>query len=354
VWQHFDSGGVAVGKLFISFALGCAVGIALVAGSAQADSSQAALQYCTPDGGPLGMLSDREHTVLVGDQPLPSGVRRTRETVDGVSTPVMQAGPADTTEAVVFIHGNPGSSRDFDRLVAAVGGFTRVVAFDMPGFGHADKPFDGTYTTESAVRFINDMLTHLAITRVNLALHDFGGLWALDWASTHTDRLASVVLMDTGVLTGYHGHPHAALWDTPVAGELDMAAATRQTFKSQLQAQNPRPFPPTFLDRMYDDFDRATRCADLQYYRDWGIDNEARWQAQAALFRTLRIPALVIWGANDPYIPSSQAENQKNAFPAAEVHVLPNTGHWPFVDEPALTGSLVTHFLRRVTGRDAA
>jgi pimeloyl-ACP methyl ester carboxylesterase len=218
----------------------------------------------------------------------------------------------------------------------------------MPGFGHADKPFDGTYTTQSAGRFIEDMLTHLGITRVDLALHDFGGLWALEWAKTHTDLLSSVVLMDTGVLTGYRGHPHAALWDTPVAGELDMAAATRQSFKSQLQAQNPRPFPPTFLDRMYDDFDRPTRCAVLSYYRDFGTDNEARWQAQAAVFRKLPIPALVIWGADDPYIPSSQAENQKNAFPAAEVHVLPNAGHWPFIDEPAVARSLVVSFLQRV------
>jgi pimeloyl-ACP methyl ester carboxylesterase len=332
-------------------ALACALVVAFATGAVRADSSQAALQYCTPDGGPLGMLSDREHTVVVGDQPPPPGVRRTRETVDGITTPVMQAGPADATEAVVFIHGNPGSSRDYDRLVAAVGGFARVAAFDMPGFGHADKPFDGTYTTQSAVRFIDDMLTHLGITRVDLALHDFGGLWALDWASTHTERLASVVLMDTGVLTGYRGHVLAGVWDTPVAGELDMAAATRQTFKATLQAQNPRPLPQTFLDRMYDDFDRATRCAVLQYYRDWGTNNEARWQAQTALFRKLSIPALVIWGADDPYIPSSQAENQKNAFPAAEVHVLADTGHWPFVDEPDVTRSLVVSFLRRVVSR---
>lgn len=315
-------------------------------GSAHAASS--AFDYCTPAGGALGPSTDAEHTVLLGDPPLPRGVRQTRLTVDGVSTPVTQAGPAHTSEAIVFVHGNPGSSRDFDGLVAAVAPFARAVAFDMPGFGHADKRFDGDYTTAGAVRFIGDMLGRLGIARVHLVLHDFGGLWALEWARAHPSRLASVTLFDTGVLTGYLGHPLAIVWNVPVAGELQMATTTRQSFDESIQSQNPRPLPQSFVDRMYDNYDRGTRCADLGYYRDWGTSGNSRWPAEAAVFSKLRLPALVIWGQQDPYIPSSQAENQRNAFPAAQVHVIPNAGHWPFVDEPSLTRSLVVSFLRRV------
>ena len=324
--------------------LAALIAVAAMAGAAPNPLSS----YCTPGGGPLGPVTDREHSVLLGSQPLPPGVRGSRETVDGISTPVMQAGPLLAREAIVFIHGNPGSSRDFDRLVAAVGPYARTVAFDMPGFGHADKSFGGTYTTASAIRFVNDMLVHLGITRVNFVLHDFGGLWALEWARAHPSALASVVLIDTGVLTGYLGHPQAGIWNVPVAGEAYMATATRQTFKESIQAENPRAMPSSFLDRMYDDFDRRTRCAVLSYYRDYGLSGQQRWPAETATFRKLKLPALVIWGDRDPYIPSSQAENQKNAFPAAEVHVLPNTGHWPFVDEPSVTQSLVVSFLRRV------
>jgi pimeloyl-ACP methyl ester carboxylesterase len=325
-----------------------------LADGAGTDTQADATLYCTPDGGPLGAFTDSEHTVLLGDQPLPAGVRRSRETVDGVSTPVMQAGPPGSDEAVVFIHGVPGSSRDFDGLVGAVGQFARAVAFDMPGFGHADKGFGGSYTQASAVRFVNDMLDHLGIRRVHLALHDFGGIWALDWAAAHTDRLAGVVLIDTGVLTGYRGNPPSTIWNTPVAGELEMAGTTRQSFNAANQFSNPRPFPSGFLDRMYDDYDRGTRCAILGYVRSFSASAEAKWEAQQATFSKLRLPALVIWGDKDPYIPPSQAENQKNAFPAAEVHVIPNAGHWPFVDEPELTRSLVVSFLRRTTARRPA
>ena len=60
--------------------------------------------------------------------------------VDGVRSPLLQAGQPDDDEAVVFVHGNPGSIADWTRLVAGVGEFGRALAMDMPGFGAADKP----------------------------------------------------------------------------------------------------------------------------------------------------------------------------------------------------------------------
>jgi pimeloyl-ACP methyl ester carboxylesterase len=339
-------------------ALAVGLGGLVPARGAAVVGQQAALDYCTPGGGPLGTFTDTEHKVLSPEVPLPAGVRRTRETVDGVSTPVMQAGPSNASEAVVFLHGNPGSSRDFDQFVAAVGPFARAVAWDMPGFGHSDKPWGGPYTTAGAARFIGDMLDHLGISRVHFVLHDFGGLWALVWSAEHTNRLASVTLIDSGVLTNYIPHPFAVIWGTPVLGEISIGTTTRQGFDETMQLTNPRPLPDAFVNRMYDDFDRGTRCAVLSYYRDYAgssplTDAPARFAAQQQTFSKLHLPALVIWGEKDAYIPASQAENQKNSFPQAEIHVLANAGHFPYVDEPDLTRSLIVSFLRRVLRRAA-
>ncbi len=48
--------------------------------------------------------------------------------VAGVRSPYIQAGPPDADEAVVFVHGNPGSSQDWAALVDKVGAFGRAVA----------------------------------------------------------------------------------------------------------------------------------------------------------------------------------------------------------------------------------
>jgi pimeloyl-ACP methyl ester carboxylesterase len=341
-----------VRKIRIAMAVAGALAV-LVAASATAagDPQHDSLIYCDEgaDGGATGAVTDAEHNVIVGDLPLPANVQRFQATVDGISTPVMEAGPPDAQEAVVFIHGNPGSSRDFDQLVSATGTFARAVAFDMPGLGHADDPSGGPYTTDGAAKFIDDMLAQLGIQQADMVLHDFGGPWGLQWASQHPDRLKSVVLIDTGVLIGYPGHPSALEWHTPIVGELNMATTTRQTFDAFLQAQNPKPLPWAFVNRMYDDYDRSTRCADLHYYRD--ISNpDTLGRAQAAVLRQRPRPALVIWGREDPYIPFTLADTQKQAFPDAQVHIVPWAGHWPFVDYPDQVRDLVVPFLRGVVG----
>ena len=90
----------------------------------------------------------------------------------------------------------------------------------MPGFGKADKPRDFEYTVAGEVRFLDAALTELGIQRVHLVLHDLGGPWGLEWATTNTDRVASIVLINTGVFLDYRWHILARIWQTPVLGEL--------------------------------------------------------------------------------------------------------------------------------------
>ncbi len=81
---------------------------------------------------------DIEHDRIVPEPPLPTGVRRARITVDGIGTVVHEAGPGTGDRAVVFLHGYPGSSRDWDDLLASTGRYARAVSFDFPGLGQAD------------------------------------------------------------------------------------------------------------------------------------------------------------------------------------------------------------------------
>lgn len=95
--------------------------------------------------------------------------------VDGVLSPVLAAGPEESSEAVVFVHGNPGSGEDWEGLLGDVGVFCRAVAPDMPGYGRADKPDGLDYTIGGYGRHVHLMLDQLGIERAHLVLHDFGG-----------------------------------------------------------------------------------------------------------------------------------------------------------------------------------
>jgi pimeloyl-ACP methyl ester carboxylesterase len=44
------------------------------------------------------------------------------------------------------------------------------------------------------------------------------------------------------------------------------------------------------------------------------------------------------------------AERQREVFPRAEVSILPDSGHWPFVDNADAVAGKIVPFLRRQTG----
>ena len=275
-----------------------------------------------------------------------SAIERSRLEVGGTSTRLLQAGPRDASEAVVFVHGNPGSADDWERLAKAAGAAgLRAVSFDLPDFGETAAPPGFQHDVLGYAGFVAAALDQLGIERVHLVIHDFGGPIGLVWAMGHPDALASVTLIDTGILPGYRWHRLARIWRTPVVGELFQATATRRLFRSLLNRNEPRGLPREFVEKMYDHYDRPTRRAVLKLYRATD-DPGSMSEGLIGLFAPRDIPALVIWGEHDAYLSASYAERQREAFPSADVHVLPASGHWPFVDAPETVERLLVDFLR--------
>jgi pimeloyl-ACP methyl ester carboxylesterase/flavin-dependent dehydrogenase len=273
--------------------------------------------------------------------------------VDGVRSPLLESGPQGVEEAVVFVHGNPGSSLDWADLARAVGVFGRAVALDMPGFGRADKPDDFDYTVEGYAQHLGHALEALGVRRAHLVLHDFGGPWGLTWAIAHPEAFGSVTFINIGLLLDYRWHYLARIWRTPLLGELFMATTTRSGVRLLLKHGNPRGLPRPVFDRMYDDFDRATRRAVLKLYRATG-NQAATARRMAEALRQMPRPALVVWGKHDPYVPVALATRQREVFPDAEVVILEGSGHWPFADDPEGVARVVVPFLRRVMDHEAS
>ena len=272
-------------------------------------------------------------------------MRAGRVEVDSIGSPVIEAGPQGEREAVVFVHGNPGSRTDWTALVSAVGALGRAVALDMPGFGQADKPRRLPYEVPSYARFLQGAMEQLGIERAHLVLHDFGGPFGLMWGLEHPDSWASVVLINVGVLPGYRWHTMARRWRTPVLGELMNAWIPRWAWRRAMQRQNPKGLPREFVDKMHHDFDRGTRRAVLALYR--ATDDPAKLASELGpSIAALRKPALVVWGDKDPYASVQYAERQREFFDVEGLVIVPGSGHWPFIDDPEPVEQAVVSFLR--------
>ncbi len=267
--------------------------------------------------------------------------------VGGVKCAVYDSDPT-RREAVVFVHGNPGPMDDWEELASAVAKYARVVAMDMPGYGRAERPKNFNYTIEGYGKYLGALLDQLSVKRAHLVMHDFGGPWALWWASKFPGRVASVTLINSGILEGYKWHTFARIWQTPVLGELAQLTSTSWGMRRALNRMNPKPLPQSFIDRIMKYADWGHKRAVLKLYRASKYIGESSPSLGGF---AKKLPACVIWGAGDPFIEVEFAEQQRRYFPLAEVHILEGLGHWPFIDDLDAVRKPLVKFLKQNVGR---
>ncbi len=246
--------------------------------------------------------------------------------------------PTDGAGAAVplYLHGVPSNCDEWTELLRRSGG----LAVDLPGFGRSGKPGYLNYTIDEYDRFIERFLDETGVERVQLVMHDWGAV-GLAFAQRLPERVERLVIINAvPFLPGYRWHRTARVWRTPGLGELTMGATNRFTLRLASRESNvtPGPMPEAWLDSVLDHFDQGTQRAILRLYRSSPSDVLA---AAGERLGTLDMPALVVWGMKDPYIPGRFAREYAQALPRAELVELPDAGHWPLLDRPEVLERLV-------------
>ncbi|GLY91377.1 haloalkane dehalogenase [Actinoallomurus iriomotensis] len=104
-----------------------------------------------------------------------------------------ESGAGETT--FVFLHGNPGSSHLWRKVLPAVGG-GRLLAPDLIGMGRSGKP-DIPYLFADHARYLDAWFDALGLDRVVLVGHDWGGALAFDHAARHPGRVAGLAFFES-------------------------------------------------------------------------------------------------------------------------------------------------------------
>jgi pimeloyl-ACP methyl ester carboxylesterase len=239
-------------------------------------------------------------------------------------------GAAGTDGAMpLYLHGVPSNSDEWVPFLKRGGG----LAPDLPGFGRSGKPGSLSYTIDEYDRFIERFLELAGVERVRLVVHDWGAV-GLAFAQRCPERVERLVVINAvPLLPGYRWHRAARIWRTPVLGELAMGTTNRRVlqFFSRESNATPGPMPEEWLDSVLRHFDQGTQRAILRLYRS---SPPAVLEAAGAHLAALRIPALVVWGMRDPYIPERFGREYAGALGGAELIELPDAGHWPWLDRP--------------------
>ncbi|ALG08725.1 haloalkane dehalogenase [Kibdelosporangium phytohabitans] len=97
---------------------------------------------------------------------------------------------------VVFLHGNPGSSYLWRKVLAGIELPARLLAPDLIGMGGSGKP-DIPYRFDDHARYLDAWFDELGLGDVVLVGHDWGGALAFDWAARHPGRVRGVAFLET-------------------------------------------------------------------------------------------------------------------------------------------------------------
>jgi len=107
-------------------------------------------------------------------------------------------------EPVVCFHGEPTWAYLYRKMIpplTAAG--HRVICPDYAGFGRSDKPTEqGWYTYDGHVERVTKVLEGLDVRGVTAVVQDWGGPIGLRWAVENADRVARLVILNTGLFTG--------------------------------------------------------------------------------------------------------------------------------------------------------
>jgi pimeloyl-ACP methyl ester carboxylesterase len=236
----------------------------------------------------------------------------------------------------LYLHGVPNNSDDWLGFLERTGG----LAPDLPGFGRTGKPGLLRYTIGEYDRFLERFLQATGVERVSLVMHDWGVL-GLAFAQRHPERVERIVILNAvPFLPGYRWHRLARIWRTPVLGELAMGMISRRTLRFASKEVNaaPGPMPEAWLDSVLDHFDQGTQRAILRLYRSAPPETLA---AAGAQLGRLGMPALVVWGMQDPYMPGRFGRAYASALGNAELLELADAGHVPWLDRPDVVDRVV-------------
>ncbi|MBB1158991.1 MULTISPECIES: alpha/beta fold hydrolase [Amycolatopsis] len=281
--------------------------------------------------------------------PLPDLTGFTHRWVDGIHA---VEGGQPTGPAVVLLAGFPQTWWAWRKAMPALAGRFRVLAIDLPGQGHSDRPHD-SYDTHTVASRVHAAVTALDVPKYWLAAHDIGAWVAFSLALQHEERLHGVALLDAGIpgitLPGSIPTDHRA-WKTwhfafhqvPDLPETLLAGREREYVDWFLKAKSLSPF-----DNAETDHYAASLAAEgglrasLAYYRD--AEESARKNRDSVARRPLTVPVLGISSSHGS-IPDMAASLSPWANNVTGV-VIPDAGHFIPDEQPDAVVAALTTFI---------
>jgi pimeloyl-ACP methyl ester carboxylesterase len=258
---------------------------------------------------------------------------------------------------VLFIHGSAGAGAVWAPLVRELSGF-RCLMLDRPGWG-LSSPVD--YSRYEYRTLVTDMLKGtldaLGVDRAHVVGASIGEIWALRLAAQHPSLVDRIILIGGGPLLPVPPIPRIVrLLASPIGAMMVRLPETPRFVRGQLRQLG----HGHSLDagRRLDAFVQwrvgLMRHTDSTRNERAMIRAVASWRGfrpgltfEDAELAAIRQPTLYVYGTADPVGTVDIARRVVGLLPQAELHLVEDGGHVPWLDDPSQVGGHVHHYLAR-------
>jgi pimeloyl-ACP methyl ester carboxylesterase len=251
---------------------------------------------------------------------------------------------------VILLHGFGSSAYSWRFLGPALAADHRVFTLDLKGYGLSAKPEDGKYAISDQADMVAEFIRTRDLHDLVVIGHSMGGgvtlMTYFKVAEDEPARIKKLVLIDSA------GYPQKMPWfiwlaKAPLLGSVGGKLVSPRFAAAQV------------LKKCYYHKDRITD-EQIDTYAYYGSLPGAREAVVAtaqqiepedidaiiARYQTIKVPVLIVWGADDEVVPVDVGRNFKRDIPDSQLVILPQCGHIPQEEEPGETTRTVAAFLR--------
>ena len=253
---------------------------------------------------------------------------------------------------LLLLHGSgPGVTgwRNYRGNLPALARHFRCLALEFPGFGVSDPVEENPMA--AAPKAVLRFLEGLGLDRVDVVGNSLGGFVATGLAVLRKDLFRRIVTIG--------GVGRNVLAPAPSEGlNLLMEFAENPTRDNLVRWLRSMVHDPALItDELIEErWNSATEPATLEASRRiYGRQAMAATLAAQsasdqpiwAALHKITAPTLLTWGRDDRVTPLESALLPMRTIPQAELHVLPDCGHWAMIEQQAAWESAVLAFLTR-------
>ena len=245
---------------------------------------------------------------------------------------VVRYGVQGSGPPLVMVHGTPWSSFNLRHLIAGLSADYTVYFFDLLGYGRSDQS-EGDVSLGIQNKVLGRLLDRWQLDCPVIIGHDFGGATVLRSHLLDGRPFEKIVLIDAVAISPW-GSPffaHVRQHEAAFAGVPDYIheAIVRAYVKG---AAHQRILANT-MDAIVAPWTGALGRA--AFYRQIAQADSAYTDAAQKRLGEIAVPVLILWGAEDTWIPMAKAQTLHQLIPGSKLVGIADAGHLVIEERPA-------------------